>query len=180
MWYFASGGQQQGPVSDEQLQRMIQEGNLRREDLVWREGMAAWQPAGEVAGLAFPSVPSYQPPPPPPAAPAADVSPYSPPQYQPPPGTLYTPQPAYGGVGEAIPNYLPWAIAATLLCCMPGGIAAIIYSNKANTAKNLGDLAMAREAAKQAKTWLIISVVLGLLVSFGAIAANLANLASHR
>jgi hypothetical protein len=176
MWYYASGGQQQGPVSDEQLQRMAQDGSLRREDLVWREGMADWQPAGDVAGLAFPSVPSYQAPPPPPRQ---DASPYSPPQYQPAPGTLYVPQPAYGGVGTEVPDYLPWSIAATLLCCMPCGVAAIVYSAKANNAKKTGDFQTAQEAAKQAKTWLTVSVVLGFLVYAFAVLANIGQLANR-
>jgi len=170
MWYYASQGQQQGPVSDEQLQRMIQDGSLTRDDLVWREGMAAWQPAGEVAGLDFPPRPTYLPPPPPPA----DASPYAPPRYQAP--ASYAGPPPYGA--PAVPDYLPWAIAATLLCCLPGGVAAIIYANKANTAKRNGDFAGAQAAAKQAKTWLIASVVFGLLFTAIAIAVNIANLSN--
>jgi hypothetical protein len=165
MWYYAQGGQQQGPVSDEQMQRMIQDGSLRQEDLVWREGMAAWQPAGEVAGLQFPTRPAYPtPPPPPPEA----VEPYAPPQYQAPTPAPPAPYAApYPQPGSDIPDYLIASIVVTLLCCVPGGIAAIIYANKANTAKRMGDLAAARQAAAQAKTWIILSVVLGLVVSVG-------------
>jgi hypothetical protein len=173
MWYYASQGQQRGPISEEQLQAMVRDGSLTREDLVWREGMPAWQAAGEVAGLDFPLRPAYLPPPPPPT----DSSPYAPPRYQAPPSSYAVPPP-YGGAATAVPDYLPWAIAATLLCCMPGGIAAIVYANKANTAKRSGDFAAAQAAAAQAKTWLIVSVVFGLLFTVIAIVANIANLAN--
>jgi len=168
MWYFGRDGRQEGPISEEQLQAMVRDGSLRREDLVWRDGMADWQPAGQIPGLPFPvQAASYMPPPPAPAP-----SPYAPPQsqYAPPP------PPVFGGAGFEIPNYLPWAIAATLLCCMPGGVASIVYAVKANSAKDRGDYAAANEAAKQAKTWLIVSVVVGLLFSVAAVVANIANI----
>ena len=177
MWYFAREGRQQGPVSDEQIRRMAQDGSLRREDLVWKEGMAEWRPASQVPELNFPPapVPSYQSPPPPPPQ-------YSPAVYSPPPPPSYgAPQAQYNPMGTlqgaSIPNYLPWAIAATLLCCWPAGIPAIIFANKANNAKNIGDLQTADDAANKAKTWLIISVVGGLLagivVFFASLSGNL-------
>jgi hypothetical protein len=173
MWYFGRDGRQEGPISDEQLRTMVSNGSLRREDLVWRDGMADWQPAGQIPGLPFPSPAAYAPPPTSSAS-SAPASPYAPPrsEYVPP----YVPPPAFGGAGFDIPNYLPWAIAATLLCCMPGGVASIVFAVKANSAKDRGDYVAADEAAKQAKTWLIVSVVLGLLVSAAAMVANLANL----
>jgi hypothetical protein len=169
MWYFGRDGRQEGPISDEQLRIMVSNGSLRREDLVWRDGMADWQPAGQIPGLPFPSPATYAPPPPP-APPSPAASPYAPPQ------TLYIPPPSFGGAGFDIPNYLPWAIAATLVCCMPGGVAAIVYATKATSAKDRGDYAAAAEAAKQARTWLIISVVLGLLIFAASIVSNLSNL----
>jgi hypothetical protein len=176
MWYVGRNGRQEGPVTEEQLQAMVRDGSLQREDLVWRDGMANWQPAGTVPELNFSTAPAYVTPPPPPAAPPPS-SPYAPPQA---PYAPYTPPPAFGGAGADIPNYLPWAIAATLLCCMPGGIVSIIYASKANTAKARGDYAEASTAAGQAKTWLIISIVLGLAVSLVAILVNVANLANMK
>ncbi len=43
-WYYAVGGQQQGPVDDAQLDALIQSGQINQETLVWREGLASWQP----------------------------------------------------------------------------------------------------------------------------------------
>jgi hypothetical protein len=128
--------------------------------------MSDWQPAGDVLALEFSGPPAYQPPPPPPTAAS---SPYAPPQ------SVYTPPPPVGG-SLAVPNYLPWAIAATLLCCLPGGVASIIYASRANSARDRGDYAAAAEAAKQAKMWLTLSVVFGLLIFVISIISNLANL----
>jgi uncharacterized membrane protein len=43
-WYYAAGGQQQGPVDDAQLDALIQAGTVTQDTLIWREGMAGWQP----------------------------------------------------------------------------------------------------------------------------------------
>ncbi len=43
-WYYAENGQQQGPLTDEQFQSLAQAGTIRAETLVWRDGMAEWQP----------------------------------------------------------------------------------------------------------------------------------------
>ena len=43
-WYYAAGQQQQGPVDDAQLDALVAAGTVTPESLVWREGMANWQP----------------------------------------------------------------------------------------------------------------------------------------
>jgi uncharacterized membrane protein len=43
-WYYAAGGQQQGPVDDAQLDALLSSGQINAETLIWREGMANWQP----------------------------------------------------------------------------------------------------------------------------------------
>ena len=60
-------------------------------------------------------------------------------------------------------NYLGWAIAATLLCCMPIGVVAIIYAAGVNTKYDRGDIEGARKASDRAQLWIMLSVVLGLL-----------------
>jgi uncharacterized RDD family membrane protein YckC len=47
-WYYASGGQQQGPVDEAQFEALIQSGQIKPTDLVWKEGMANWQPLAAV------------------------------------------------------------------------------------------------------------------------------------
>lgn len=51
MWYYAKNGEQRGPVTDADFQTLYQTGTINAETLVWREGMANWQPYGEL----FPS-----------------------------------------------------------------------------------------------------------------------------
>ncbi|HLH55185.1 MAG TPA: RDD family protein [Verrucomicrobiae bacterium] len=49
-WYYAEAGQQNGPVDDAQLDQLVQSGRIKPETLVWKEGMANWQPYGQVQG----------------------------------------------------------------------------------------------------------------------------------
>src|SRR5262249_33215840 len=155
----------------EQIKRMARDGSLGKEDLVWQEGMASWQPAGEVPGFEFPApafspspvtppspAPVVVPPPPPPAAytpPPYTPAPYTPPQVQGPGPYGAPPPPVYAGGGSDIPDLLVWSIVVTLFCCLPAGIASIVFSSQANSAKKAGDFETARIAAQRAKTWLI-------------------------
>jgi hypothetical protein len=50
-WFYAASGQQQGPFPEEQLRDLIARGAVRADTLVWSEGMAGWQKAGEIPGL---------------------------------------------------------------------------------------------------------------------------------
>src|SRR6202790_2763963 len=50
-WFFASGGQQQGPYPEAQFRELIGSGTVTADTLVWSEGMAGWQKAGEIPGL---------------------------------------------------------------------------------------------------------------------------------
>ena len=50
-WFFASSGQQQGPYPEAQFRELIARGAITPQTLVWCEGMAGWQKAGEVPGL---------------------------------------------------------------------------------------------------------------------------------
>ena len=52
-WYVArrehDGNKRYGPVSLAELRDLMDSGKVRGEDLVWREGMAAWQRADQCA-----------------------------------------------------------------------------------------------------------------------------------
>jgi uncharacterized RDD family membrane protein YckC len=47
-WYYAEAGQQAGPVDDAQWEQLIESGRIQPDTLVWREGMASWQPYNQV------------------------------------------------------------------------------------------------------------------------------------
>jgi hypothetical protein len=66
--------------------------------------------------------------------------------------------------GVNVPNNLVFAILVTVLCCLPTGIAAIVYAAQVNGKLQAGDIAGAQEASKNAKMWCWISLGAGLLV----------------
>jgi hypothetical protein len=52
-WYWAKQGsdKRNGPVSQERLEELAEEGDLESEDLVWRKGFDDWKKAGSVEGV---------------------------------------------------------------------------------------------------------------------------------
>jgi len=58
-WYYAVGGERKGPVSEEEFRRLVQQGVVTSQTLVWREGMVNWQPHG--AGAVPPVLPGAAP-----------------------------------------------------------------------------------------------------------------------
>jgi uncharacterized RDD family membrane protein YckC len=48
MWFYLEDDQQRGPVVDADLAALRRDGKVNSETLVWREGMADWQPLREV------------------------------------------------------------------------------------------------------------------------------------
>jgi GYF domain 2 len=50
-WFFAANGQQQGPYPEAQFRDFIARGMIRPDTLVWSEGMAGWQRAGDIPGM---------------------------------------------------------------------------------------------------------------------------------
>ena len=80
-------------------------------------------------------------------------------------GTTATPLPVSGVVlppGATVPNYLVFAILATVFCCLPTGIAAIIFAAQVNSKLQAGDLVGAQAASNNAKIWCWVSFGLGL------------------
>jgi uncharacterized RDD family membrane protein YckC len=63
-WYYAEDGAQRGPVSEEEFADLVRLAKVRADTLVWREGMANWQPYASVTGAATPAIPPVFSPPP--------------------------------------------------------------------------------------------------------------------
>lgn len=133
-------------MDEGELRERIARGELGGEDLVWRQGMEAWEPLS--------MHPQLMPLPGPP--PVAAESPYQPP--------LVVSGSAVTRAGAEIPNYLWQSIAVTILCCWPLGIPAIIYAAKVDGLKARGELAAARAASDSAKLWCTLSVGCTLVV----------------
>ncbi|HTS08903.1 MAG TPA: CD225/dispanin family protein [Candidatus Eisenbacteria bacterium] len=72
-------------------------------------------------------------------------------------GTVIPPQ------GTTVPNYLVFAILATVFCCLPTGIPAIIYAAQVNGKLAAGDYAGAQAASNNAKIWCWVSFGIGLV-----------------
>ncbi len=60
-------------------------------------------------------------------------------------------------------NYLVWAILVTILCCLPFGVASIIYSTKVSSLYAQGDYNGAVDASQKAKKFAMIGGIGGLV-----------------
>ncbi len=121
-WYYAVGSQQQGPVTDEQLQALVKDGVVTGDTLVWRDGMANWQPYRTQVAPGTPPVPG---------AVAADAAPRAalPAQSQ------FTPraEAEYGGfwirfcakILDGFVVGIPIAIVVVVVIVAAGGFAAV-------------------------------------------------------
>ncbi|MCC8170783.1 MAG: CD225/dispanin family protein, partial [Parabacteroides sp.] len=106
-----------------------------------------------------------------------ELSGYFQPTPPPPPGNVQvTPPPVQPGTSgssaqqpvEKPDSFLVWSILTTVLCCLPLGIVAIVYSTKVDPLWDKGQYTEAAEAAKNAKTFCILSLVFGILGILGA------------
>lgn len=50
-WHYAWNGKSEGPVDEETMADLIRAGRVRRDTLVWQEGMASWEPAATHFGF---------------------------------------------------------------------------------------------------------------------------------
>lgn len=124
-WYIGKNGGRSGPFTSSQVRDKAAQGELRPEDMLWKEGMANWVVASSIKGLfptsPFPAPPpaveSFPPMPPvtaPPPAPrgAGNGNPYSAPVV----GEFHVELGSPGGFNQPLPyaEFLP-RVAATLL-----------------------------------------------------------------
>jgi hypothetical protein len=79
-----------------------------------------------------------------------------------------TPGPQAGGIDpkslKQPPTHMASAILATLLCCLPLGIVAIVYASKLTALYQAGHYHGALEASSKAKFWSNMSVLVVLLI----------------
>lgn len=55
--YLHQNGEQVGPYTEDQISAMLSSGELSRDDIVWHEGLAEWQPLHSIFALPAPVVP---------------------------------------------------------------------------------------------------------------------------
>ncbi|MBN2311155.1 MAG: DUF4190 domain-containing protein [Candidatus Hydrogenedentes bacterium] len=176
-WFYATGDQQQGPVSEDGLLGLIQSGQVRPDDLVWNEGMTDWAPASEVFGDRLLGVAQQAPvgyvdmsvPEPGPAAPLGGVA-----------------APTFGAGQPLEPPLNGMAVASLVVgilgivgcACFPVGIVAIVLGHIAihqiNQAPDtyrgkglaIGGLIMGYASLALFVLWIILSVASGGLSSY--------------
>lgn len=72
-------------------------------------------------------------------------------------------QPQTGGTPPIRPkNWLVESILVTIFCCLPFGIAGIVFASQVNSKYDAGDFVGADRASKQAKTWTLVSFIIGI------------------
>jgi hypothetical protein len=101
--------------------------------------------------------------------------PYGAPQY----GAPQYGQPYGQPAGSPPPNYLVWAILSTIFCCLPLGIASIVFAAQVNGKYAAGDVAGAQESSRKAKQFAIwsavVGVVIGALYAIAVVAAGVGS-----
>jgi hypothetical protein len=90
--------------------------------------------------------------------------PYGQPPGQPYGGPPYGGPPYGGPTGAPPPNHLVWAILSTLFCCLPLGIAAIVFAAQVNSKYNAGDYAGAQESSRKARAFSLWSTIIGVVL----------------
>lgn len=83
----------------------------------------------------------------------------------PPPPPPSSPYGGQGAAGTPPPNYLVWAILSTVLCCLPLGVASIVFSTQVNSKWALGDVAGAQDSSAKAKKFAIWSAIAWVIVA---------------
>lgn len=146
-YYIIKDNKRQGPFSIERLK----ESGISADTKVWREGLDTWTDAGNVPELAEFAIPVVPPP--------ID---WEEKKEETQPGRPPMPK-----------TWLAESIIVTLLCCLPLGIIAIIYSTQVESNYITGDYDMAQYKSNQARNMLLWGVGVGaalLIIYIGFIA----------
>lgn len=135
-YWIILNGVRLGPMSLDDLKRLP----LSHDTPVWQNGMEKWTTAGEIPELegCMPPAEGHRP--------ASADRAYSP-----------------ANDDKPADTYFAWALLATVCCCFITGIVALVYSSKTSNLNAVGDYAAARRASQNTMTWLIVSLVVGLI-----------------
>jgi len=161
-YHAARNNQQLGAFAKEDLLARYNRGEILPTDLVWTDGMPAWQPASQILGAPAPS--------------AATPSPDTPPPMPPPITGIATPM--HGGAYGVPPantepcpsSNMALAVVATVLgvlfcwlIALPLGIIAIVMATQVQSKYEAGNIAGAKSSAKTSMTLSWISLALSIL-----------------
>lgn len=136
-FFIVENNQQAGPFTIEEMAAR----GVTPSTPVWREGMSDWTPAGNLPELASLF-----------ATPAAACQ----------GSAAGSPQP--DSADEVCPKtWLAESILVTIFCCIPFGIVGIVKASSVSSRFAVGDFAGARKASADAKKWVTIGLVCGII-----------------
>ena len=141
-----------GPVTADQLRQWITEGRANSQTMVQGPDSTEWRPLSSFAEFAgiMPAAAA--------TAAAAATTGYA--------GT--------GGMQPIVPSYLWQSIVVTACCCLPFGIAAIIFAAQVSSKLAAGDVQGAMESSRKAKMWCWIAFGLGIVSNLVFVALSFA------
>lgn len=156
-FYIIQNGTQQGPFDKSQLPEL----GILADTMVWYEGLPDWVPAAKAPETMFLFENAG------PAMNGASDFMSQGPQMPPHPQQPYQQYPQYqqgaGGMPPCPSNYLVWSILATIFCCLPLGIVAIVKGASVNSEYNRGDYEGAMRTSRSTRNWVIAAAVCGLV-----------------
>lgn len=181
IYYVHLNGEQKGPFTLDQLRDI----EIKEETMVWRSDLPNWVAAATLEELRpffivppQPVVPPIEPVQPQPSHQQPYQQPQQP-QYAPGSETYGHPNNNQNHVPGTYPpgwtNWLGWAIVGLVLgfftCCLGliFGIIATVKASQANSAAKAGDFNVAYPTNDSARTWTIVSLIvggLGIIISF--------------
>ncbi len=148
-YFYTDGREKYGPFSLEQLKGQ----GIDHNTLVWTEGMGDWAAASSLAELK--EYFDEMPPPLPKDNPQTNYSGYSGQQQQQKPRSPHSKP----------PNYMVQCILTLLFCCWPFAIPALVAASKVDSCWAAGDYTGADKASEDARKWVTVSFVVGLIVN---------------
>ena len=138
-YHYTDGVTNYGPFTLEQLRQQP----INRNTQIWHTGLPAWKPAYEIPEL-------------------ASLFGGPPPQGPPPVQQTYGQSPVQG---QAVPKtWLLESILVTIFCCLPFGIAGIVFASRVESKYYSGDINGAMEASREAGKWTKLGLWIGLAV----------------
>jgi len=138
-YFISTPAGRDGPFTLEELRKK----NLKRSTLVWCHPMPEWKPAGELPEL-------------------EDIFSMIPPDVKPGTESKGRPQPA--GPTPVMPRtWLVESILVMLFCCLPFGIAGLVYAARVDSKFYQGDYAGAEQASREAGKWTKIGFWLAII-----------------
>jgi hypothetical protein len=138
-YHYTEGGANFGPFSLEQLKQQP----INRNTLIWYTGLPAWKPVYEIPELAswFGAPPVQGPPP------------------------VNQPYGQSAAQKQLVPKtWLLESILVTIFCCLPFGIAGIVFAARVESKFYSGDVNGALQASRDAGKWTKLGFWIGMVV----------------